>query len=264
MPPKAESKKPVGIDMSEHFKQDALSDVTLKFGNREMKCHKIILVTRSEYFKKLCGPESRFAEANQPVIELKEDDPTALEALLRYIYTFEYIDDAEKRKDDWLFHLNYYVVGCKYGFVPQANAAYTVFRKIVRSIQTPEAICDAIITLRQFQEVCPGAAPNTVQTLIKDNLQPLLKLEKFRTHIHAHEDILWSLMEKLEPIKPPPAPKPALVQANIYRCTLPRCDYIIRSTTMSGNHLKCTTHNVFPTLLCSCLVPAEDSGLKIY
>jgi hypothetical protein len=47
--------------MSEFFRQDALSDVTLKFGDKEMKCHKVILCARSEYFKKLCGPDSKFA-----------------------------------------------------------------------------------------------------------------------------------------------------------------------------------------------------------
>jgi hypothetical protein len=51
----------LGIDMSEFFRQDALSDVTLHFSGREMKCHKIILCARSEYFRKLCGPESGFA-----------------------------------------------------------------------------------------------------------------------------------------------------------------------------------------------------------
>jgi hypothetical protein len=49
-------------------------------------------------------------EASQSVIELKEDDPDALEALLRYIYTSKYIDDEDKRKDDWMFHLNYSIV----------------------------------------------------------------------------------------------------------------------------------------------------------
>lgn len=44
------------------------------------------------------------------MIELKDDDPTALEALLRHIYTFDYIDDQEKRKDDWMFHIHYSIV----------------------------------------------------------------------------------------------------------------------------------------------------------
>ena len=66
------------------------SDVTIKFGDDEVKCHKIILCATSEYFRALCGPDCQFAEANQRVIELKDDpDPDVIRGLLQYMYTWD-------------------------------------------------------------------------------------------------------------------------------------------------------------------------------
>ena len=55
------------------FDQEAFSDITIKFGTRERKCHRMILCSKSEYFKEMRGPGKAFAEAQQSVIELKDD-----------------------------------------------------------------------------------------------------------------------------------------------------------------------------------------------
>jgi hypothetical protein len=74
------------------FNEDAFSDVTVRFSNREIKCHKVILCTASDYFKALCGPASKFSEKELTIIDLHDDDPDAIEAVLRYLYNFSYAD----------------------------------------------------------------------------------------------------------------------------------------------------------------------------
>ena len=41
------------------------SDILIKFSGREIKYHKVVLFQGSDYFKALCGPDSRFAESQQ-------------------------------------------------------------------------------------------------------------------------------------------------------------------------------------------------------
>ena len=48
------------ISVASFYGQDKYSDVTVKFGDREVKCHKFVLCERSKYFDKLCGPGSKF------------------------------------------------------------------------------------------------------------------------------------------------------------------------------------------------------------
>ncbi|RYP24176.1 hypothetical protein DL765_000671 [Monosporascus sp. GIB2] len=62
-----------------------LADVTLKCGSREWKLHKLILATRSRWFKAaLCG---NFLEAQSNEITLRDMDPTVLDWAVSWIYT---------------------------------------------------------------------------------------------------------------------------------------------------------------------------------
>ncbi|KAK3699715.1 hypothetical protein LTR37_016320 [Vermiconidia calcicola] len=103
------------FDTKSPFDQAAFSDVTIKFGNnREIKCHKLILCNVSEYFKGMLA--GKFAESERKTIELHDDDPDAVEAMLRYIYSFEYADTTGERAS-WTavaLHLNVYAVAKKY------------------------------------------------------------------------------------------------------------------------------------------------------
>ena len=52
------------------FDQEAFSDITVIFGTRERKCHKMILCSKSEYFNDFCGPGKGFSEAQQSVVKM--------------------------------------------------------------------------------------------------------------------------------------------------------------------------------------------------
>ena len=93
------------------FDQEALSDVTVKFGGRSVKCHKLVLSHASDHLKALC----QTSEQSDNTIELYNDDPEAIEAMLKYIYNFKYtglIPNTERTK--WSFHLKVFDVALKY------------------------------------------------------------------------------------------------------------------------------------------------------
>lgn len=97
------------------FDTNELSDITIKFSGREVKCHKVILCSASEYFQGLCGARSRFIESGQNVIELKDDeDADAVEAMIAYIYSFDYSERFKEKADDAVFHFNVLVTANKY------------------------------------------------------------------------------------------------------------------------------------------------------
>lgn len=75
-----------------------LSDVTIKLNGPEVKCHKVILTAASDYFQILCGAKSQFKEGSLQTIELKDDgDADAVEAMLAYIYYFDYVERLKVR-----------------------------------------------------------------------------------------------------------------------------------------------------------------------
>ena len=51
----------------------------------------------------MCGPDAHFSEKFKDSIELVDDDPDAVEAVLRYLYDG---DVSPKRPADWLHQLH--------------------------------------------------------------------------------------------------------------------------------------------------------------
>ncbi|KAK5729184.1 hypothetical protein LTR15_002326 [Elasticomyces elasticus] len=96
------------ISVADWFGKDKYSDVTLRFGDREFRAHRLVLEQSSKYFKQILD------ENTTGVVKL-EDDPEAIECMLRYIYTFKYFDGNVRRLVDWRFHLRVAEVAWRYG-----------------------------------------------------------------------------------------------------------------------------------------------------
>lgn len=64
--------------------REEFSDCVVKCGNKEWKCHKVILCLRSRWFNKaLTG---KFTEAMTGVVEVTEMDPDVLQEVLAFLY----------------------------------------------------------------------------------------------------------------------------------------------------------------------------------
>ncbi|KAK4502337.1 hypothetical protein PRZ48_005762 [Zasmidium cellare] len=71
-----------------YFDNPKLSDVTIHFGDHEVKAHRVTLASKSGYFRKMF--ESEFLEASARDVRLYEDDPDALYGMLAYLYDCTY------------------------------------------------------------------------------------------------------------------------------------------------------------------------------
>lgn len=101
------------------YKDDEYSDITIKFSGREVPCHKMVICTQSEYFKKLCGKGSQFAESKQKVVELKDDDPDAVDAIIRQLYFGTY--SGANRNSEWSFHAEVAITAKKVRSSPRSS-----------------------------------------------------------------------------------------------------------------------------------------------
>jgi len=137
------------------FDQDAFADVIIKSGHLEIKCHRNILSTASDYFKTLLSqdPKHSLAERSQTVIELKDDAPEAIRAILQYIYSFKYErtvkeylrDDGDVGDDEVVevedkdvsaavYHLQVYVAAQKYLLQKLADKALDALKTALTKI----------------------------------------------------------------------------------------------------------------------------------
>lgn len=66
------------------------SDIAFKFENETVFAHKIILLSRSEFFKKII-----LNEADNKIIDIKDCDVQIFKIYLKYMYTRK-LDDSEK------------------------------------------------------------------------------------------------------------------------------------------------------------------------
>ncbi|KAK4553751.1 hypothetical protein LTR86_009249 [Recurvomyces mirabilis] len=187
------------FDEKSFFDQEAFSDVTIKFGARERKCHRMILCSKSKYFAEMCGPNKNFAEAQQSVIALKDDvNEDAVEAMLRWLYTFDYQTRpkplmAEPTPE---FHLDVCVVADKY--LLTCLSAEALSRLRVKLEVLPEAQLTAFIEQVYFSGVVYPANVVAVVDAARDiRLRTLVKHEAFRSLMRGDADLSMSVVDRL-------------------------------------------------------------------
>ncbi|KAK5129093.1 hypothetical protein LTR08_003913 [Meristemomyces frigidus] len=115
------------INTADLFNKDAFSDLTLTYGTRHFHAHQLVLATQSDYFRKLCSPAPNALlseSAGRKTIKLEGDAEDAVEAMLRWIYTFEY--DAGPLRftaEAFTWHYEVWATAEKYGLPKLANLA---------------------------------------------------------------------------------------------------------------------------------------------
>nr|OQO17401.1 hypothetical protein B0A51_15854 [Rachicladosporium sp. CCFEE 5018] len=167
--------------------QREYSDITIKFSGKTIFCHKIVLCRFSEYFKKQCGPGSRFAEASLKEIELKDDDPEALEALLEYLYQIEYDSSHDK---SWRFYLALGTAADKYLLLALKDEAFQRLEYVISNLKkTPELVAVLQVLDSDYKQ---DARMTRIRNNIHiDNLDELLECFNYRTYLKEHPKLLW-------------------------------------------------------------------------
>ena len=137
----------------------------------------------------MCGPSSRFKESQQEVIELKDDDPTAVEAVLRHLYNFEYGVGRILHEFTAKDHMNVFITAQKYLLEELKQEALRCLDFRIRMIvadcsQHGDAsrLWDVLNLLADHVEHHPTFLER-IGSLTKAHLPELFKLKEFRSSL---------------------------------------------------------------------------------
>ena len=209
------------------FDQEAFSDVTVRFGARERKCHKMTICSKSEYFMDLCGPGKRFPESQQPLVELKDDDEDAVEAVLRWLYTFDYEEciDTDKPDNRLDFQLNVCVVADKHLLMAFKEEAVVRVTALLES-----SLEDEFVTfykkVRGLEADLPDAVVDVVDCNRDERLDTLLEHSGFRGLMETDTKLCVKIIDKLRINKTTVISAIGLVEIWYVECTCGRRETI--------------------------------------
>lgn len=136
---------------------------------------------------------TRPEEANQAELKLEGDDPIALEAFFRHLYTFDYVDDEDLRADDWIYHLNFFIVAQKYGDEDATSVGLSKVLSIVDTVVEPLEIIKIIRALSNSEDHSNRLTEKSDE-LMNKNLATLSEMEEFRAMMLRDTEKLWNLL----------------------------------------------------------------------
>ncbi|KAL3474861.1 BTB/POZ protein [Aspergillus californicus] len=104
-----------------YFHTSTFSDLTIVTRDQKFEVHKLIVCGQSEFFSRLFN--HNWKEVTENVIQLKDDDPRAVEAMVHFLYGFNYDSSGsdQGRNSPMLFNVKVYQIGDKYG-IPNLKA----------------------------------------------------------------------------------------------------------------------------------------------
>ncbi|KAF5615979.1 kelch 8 [Fusarium sp. NRRL 25303] len=116
-----------GASLQEYYNNKCLSDVVIRCEGQEFTVHSLVLFCHSDYFKRqLTGP---WKESKDKIIEIADFDKDVVEAMLRFVYSFNYF--IPPNTSPLIFHAKVYQIGDKYGIETLKNQSLNNFKRVV-------------------------------------------------------------------------------------------------------------------------------------
>ncbi|KAG4272582.1 hypothetical protein FPRO04_10535 [Fusarium proliferatum] len=136
-----------GTSLQEYYNNKCLLDVVIRCEGQELTVYSLVLFCHSDYFKRqLTGP---WKESKDKIIEITDFDKDIVEAMLRFVYSFNY--DVPPDTPPMIFHAKVYQIGDKYGIETLKKQALNNFKRVVEGseVTTEYAsdLADAITTV---------------------------------------------------------------------------------------------------------------------
>ncbi|KAF2220517.1 BTB/POZ protein [Elsinoe ampelina] len=175
------SKTPRQVD-SQFFNSEIMSDITIVFGDKRIRAHKILLLSQSMYFKTLfCG---EFKDSNASELKLEEDDVDAVYAMLEYMYTGGLAIPLEKLEEDSATLLiNLIVVADKYQVAGLSDLVSNRLIQILEKNDSPDTVFAALVPLPPH--LLEARADGLAQVL-RGNIDSHMLLTSFHSMLDAH------------------------------------------------------------------------------
>ncbi|KAH8728537.1 BTB/POZ domain-containing protein [Phaeosphaeriaceae sp. PMI808] len=175
--------EPLIRNLPSFFDSEGLSDGVIKCGKREFRIHRLVLCAQSSYFTKVFTGD--FKESNG-CLTLNDDDISAVEAMLEFMYSFDYDSSgrAENTCSPMVFNVKVYSIAEKYDIPALKAKAKQKFETAVETCWEMDDFPDAVKEVyhsipdnnQELQEVVADiACRNIKQLLFKDKFCDVLK-----------------------------------------------------------------------------------------
>ncbi|OJD32335.1 btb poz domain protein [Diplodia corticola] len=161
-----------------HFNSETFSDVDVVCANDDAyKCHRLVL-SQSPVLAKALDPQLGFKESTRGVIELNNDDPSAVKAMLEFLYTFDYTDpNGADYSKILLFDAEMYALGEIYAISSLKKLAKKRFQDMFERPLDGHIIAPAIRAIydttpetdRGLRDVVVASCKPRIRSLLKDD-----------------------------------------------------------------------------------------------
>ncbi|KAK1144220.1 hypothetical protein N8T08_005633 [Aspergillus melleus] len=172
--------KSLTTSIQDVFRSSAFSDLTIICDNREFKVHKVIISMQSGYFARMFRHD--WKEVQEGVIRLQEDDPSAIEAMLHFMYGYQYDrpDVIKSPESAMLLHVKVYQAGDKYGIPRLKDKAMKKFATSTMEFWETDGFTIAVAEV--YSTTPPGdrGLRDTAVAVSIEHLQALQEKQSFQ------------------------------------------------------------------------------------
>ncbi|OJZ80027.1 hypothetical protein ASPFODRAFT_38456 [Aspergillus luchuensis CBS 106.47] len=171
----------LSASIKSYFLSSAFSDLTIHTKDQEFKVHRLVICGQSEYFSRLC--QGDWKETADNAVHFEEDDPRAIEAMVHFMYGFDYDSSGSQhgRISPMLFSIRVYNIADKF-VVPQLKQLAK--EKFETIIQTCWQMDDFPTAIAEAYNCTPKTDRGLRDPLVKishENIATLLENDGFQT-----------------------------------------------------------------------------------
>jgi len=154
------------------FNDPKFSDAVLECGSETFHVHRVVLSTQSSFFNKAFAGE--WNESKERKITLEEDTPEVVDAMLRFMYHFNYDEGSflQARSSPMVFHAEVYGIADKYDIPFLATYAKEKFKEAISTgwdkEDFPQAILEAYSSTPESDRGLRDLILNVCQDHISD------------------------------------------------------------------------------------------------
>jgi hypothetical protein len=176
---------------------------------------------------------------------LKEDDPTAVYALLEFLYTGEYNHRDDPHGKTWKFYLHVAIVADKYREPDLIKHACAKFFDLVHALGNTAEIAHVIVEVRKMDVT--KKLKKIIDKLEMKHLSKLVEVPEYRQFMENDRALLWEKFTIL-------SSRSGLVQMRVAHCT---CGYRQISRMHEERFVDCLLCGE-PYQWSECFVDADD------
>ncbi|OCL13437.1 hypothetical protein AOQ84DRAFT_274788, partial [Glonium stellatum] len=153
------------------------SDAVIRCQGQEFTVHRLVLCTQSKYFANAFNGD--WKESANRTIELNDDDVSVVEAMLHFMYRFDYDDNAHGQVSPAVFNAKVYSLADKYDLSALKLHAKEKFDKAVENCWSADDFPHVISEVYSSTPATDRGLRNVVMRVVYEHLDLLLEKQEF-------------------------------------------------------------------------------------